>query len=137
MTRYLLDSGPLAAYLHGRQAVVTLVQDWIVGQEVTTSAFCYAEVVEYIKGFPDFPRRHLHLRQLLRQIHPHFPTYPILERYADLRRQLRPPHGPGLIGDVDTLIAATALERGLTLVTIDTDFTRVPALELRLLPRKL
>lgn len=51
-------------------------------------------------------------------------TYAILGRYADLRRQLRPPHGPGLIGDVDALIAATALEHDLTLVTTDTDFER-------------
>jgi predicted nucleic acid-binding protein len=34
-----------------------------------------------------------------------------LEQYADIRRKLRPPQGPGLIGDTDTLIAATALER--------------------------
>src|SRR5207249_99102 len=49
-------------------------------------------------------------------------------RYADLRRQMRPPRGPGLIGDIDTLIAATAIERKLTLVTADTDFQRVPGL---------
>jgi predicted nucleic acid-binding protein len=55
-------------------------------------------------------------------------TYAILERYADLRRAMRPPYGPGLIGDMDTLIAATALEHGLTVVTLDGDFTRVPGL---------
>jgi predicted nucleic acid-binding protein len=42
-----------------------------------------------------------------------------------------------LIGDIDTLIAATALEYGLTLVTTDTDFERVPNLSLILLPRKV
>jgi predicted nucleic acid-binding protein len=46
-----------------------------------------------------------------------------------------PPHGPGLIGDIDTLIAATALERNLTVVTIDTDFQRVPNLRVILLSR--
>ena len=30
-----------------------------------------------------------------------------------------PPHGSGLIGDIDTLIAATALEHDLTIVTIN------------------
>jgi hypothetical protein len=35
---------------------------------------------------------------------------------------------------MDTLIAATALEYGSTLVTTDSDFTRFPALSLRLLP---
>jgi hypothetical protein len=71
----------------------------------------------------------------LRHIYPYFLTYRILERYADLRRSLRPPHGPGLIGDIDTLIAATALERNLTVVTIDTDFQRVPNLRVILLSR--
>ena len=33
---------------------------------------------------------------------------PIMEQYADFRRAMRPPQGTGLIGDVDTLIAATA-----------------------------
>lgn len=65
------------------------------------------------------------------------PTLSILERYADLRRRLRPPYGPGLIGDIDTLIAATALEHNLTLVTTDTDYQRVPHLKLELLPRKM
>ena len=42
-------------------------------------------------------------------------------------------HGPGLIGDVDTLMAATALERHLTVITLDQDFTRVPGLRVQLL----
>jgi predicted nucleic acid-binding protein len=33
------------------------------------------------------------------------------------------------IGDIDALIAATAVEHGLTLMTIDTDFERVPLLK--------
>ena len=48
-----------------------------------------------------------------------------------MRRQ-----GPGLIGDVDTLIAATALERGVTVATTDRDFERVPDLEVLLIPRQ-
>ena len=57
--------------------------------------------------------------------------YPILERYADLRRQMRP--SGGLIGDIDTLIAATALGRGLTVVTRDTDFQPLPGLSVMLI----
>jgi hypothetical protein len=60
---------------------------------------------------------------------------PSCRAYADLRRSLRRPYGPGLIGDIDTLIAATALERNLTVVTIDTDFQRVPNLRVILLSR--
>jgi predicted nucleic acid-binding protein len=88
----------------------------------------YGEVIEYLKGRSNFPLRRGELRTLLRAISPYFLTYGILERYADIRRQLRSPHSPGLIGDVDTLIAATALERNLTIVTADRDFQRVPGL---------
>jgi predicted nucleic acid-binding protein len=52
---------------------------------------------------------------------------------AEIRRKLRPPHGKGLIGDIDTLIAATALERNLTVVTTDTDFQRVSGLKILLM----
>jgi predicted nucleic acid-binding protein len=135
MRRYILDTGPLGAYLQGRQAVVNLVAPWLQAHEAATSILAYAEVVEYIKGFPDFVNLHTQLRRLLRQIYPYFLTYRILERYADIRRSLRRPYGLGLIGDIDTLIAATALERNLTVVTIDTDFQRVPNLRVILLSR--
>jgi predicted nucleic acid-binding protein len=122
----------MAAFLNRRQAAIDLISPWIERREATTSILVYGEVVEYIKGLADFPVRHAQLKVLLREVIPYFLTYSILERYADIRRQLRPPRGPGLIGDVDTLIAATALDRGLTVVTTDTDFQRVPDLEVQL-----
>ena len=128
MRRYLLETGPLAAYLNGRSTAVQLLSPWIAQREAATSILVYAEIVEYFKSLPRFEQHHAELRQLLHVVHPYFPTYGILERYADIRRALRPPHGPGLIGDIDTLIAATALERELTIVTTDHDFDRVPAL---------
>ena len=95
----------------------------------------YGEVVEYIKGRPDFVARHGALRTLLGDVHPYPLGYHIMDRYADLRRRLRPPYGPGLIGDIDTVIAATALQHDLTLVTTDADFRRVPDLKLMVLAR--
>jgi len=136
MKLYLLDSTPVAAYLHGREAVIDLVTPWIIRREVATSILVYAEVTEYIKGLSDFPRRHKDLRRLLGEIYPYFLTYSILERYADLRRLLRSPYGTGLIGDIDTLIAATALERNLIVVTADRDFERVPGLQVKLISVK-
>ncbi len=56
--------------------------------------------------------------------------------YADLRRLLRSPYGAGLIGDIDTLIAATALERNLTVVTADRDSERIPGLQVKLISVK-
>ena len=110
------------------EALTPLVE----GRELATSVLCYGEVVEYIKGFYDFERRHGQLRRLLRDIMPFSLTYPMLERYAEIRRQLRPPRGPGLIGDIDTLITATALQQGLQLITTDSDFQRVPELDVML-----
>ncbi len=137
MRRYLLDTTPLTAYLRGIASARDLIEPWIRRQEAATSILVYGEITEYNKSFPDVVRRQEQLRRLLREVSPYIPTFEILERYADVRRQLRPPHGPGLIGDIDTLIAATALEHGLTLVTTDTDYTRVSGLDLMLLPRKM
>jgi predicted nucleic acid-binding protein len=133
MRQYLFDSAPLAAYLNGRQVAVDLISPWITGRETATSILVYGEITEYLKGLSHFPRRHAQLRRLLREVYPYFLTYAILDRYADIRRQLRPPHGPGLIGDIDTLIAAIALERDLTVVTTDSDFERVPQLKVMLI----
>jgi predicted nucleic acid-binding protein len=119
----------------GRAPFVELITPFIQEHQAATSILVYAEVIEYLKGLPDFPRRRQQLQILLREIYPYFLTYAIVERYADIRRSLRGPHGPGLIGDVDTLIAATALERNLTVITLDQDFTRVPGLRVQLLER--
>ena len=135
MRLYLLDSTPLTAYLNRRPAAIELIDPWIARREVATSIIVYAEVTEYLRGAPDYLLRRAQLRRLLHEIHPYLLTYATLERYGAIRRSLRPPFGPGLIGDMDTLIAATALERGLTVVTTDGDFQRVPGLQVLLLPR--
>ena len=128
MKRYLLNSGPLAAFLLGRKLAVDTIAPWVIRREVATSIIAYAEVTEYIKGLSDSSRRHNDLKRMLSEVYPYFLIYSILDRYADIRRRLRPPYGEGLIGDMDTLIAATALERNLTLVTVDHDFERVAGL---------
>ncbi len=135
MRRYLLDTNILGAYLQGRSGAVKIAQTWIYNDQAATSIVVYAEITEYLKGFSDYSRRETDLRMLLRKVYPYPLTYAQLERYADLRRTMRPPHGPGLIWDIDTLIAATALHYGLTLVTTDSDFKRVPGLRLLYLLR--
>jgi predicted nucleic acid-binding protein len=135
MRRYLLDTGIIVAYLQGKPTVVQLVSPLLTSQEAATSMVVYAEVVEHFKSFPEFAPRKRQLQRLLSAISPYFLTYPILERYADIRRSLRKPYGKGLIGDIDTLIAATALERKLTVITYDRDFQRVPGLKVTLLSR--
>jgi predicted nucleic acid-binding protein len=128
MRGYLLDTGVLNGLLYARPWVVPVVTPWLLAEEVFTSVLCYGEVVEYLqsKSPAEYQSREAQLRELLRDIHPLPLNYAILRRYATLRRAMR--RTSGLIGDMDTLIAATALERDLTMVTGDGDFNRVPDL---------
>lgn len=135
MTHYLIDTTPLAGLITNRAPLVDLIRPWMLAHEAATSILVYGEVLEGLKGRPNYGQRQTELLILLGEIVPYFVTHAIMERYADLRRELRPPHGPGLIGDIDTLIAATALEHDLTLVTADADFARVTGLKLILLDR--
>lgn len=133
--RYLLDSAVLVAAMKGRPGAVRLVQSWIAGQQAATSILACGEAIEYVKGQGEYLRNRATLRILLREVESLPLSEAVFERYADLRRAMRKPHGTGLIGDVGTLIAATAIEHRLTMVTLDGDFTRVPGLSVMLLDR--
>jgi predicted nucleic acid-binding protein len=109
MRGFLLDTTPLTAYLFARQRAIALIRPWIIKGEAATSILVYGEVIEHLRGRPDYLRHQQALRRLLRGVTPWIPTY--------LRRILRPTGN--LIGDMDTLIATTALARNLTLVTSD------------------
>ena len=136
MRRYLLDTTLLAGYLQGKLQAVALITPWLDAHEASTSILVYGEISEYLMGCPDFAFRDGQLRKLLQEVTPFFLSYAILRRYASIRRQLRPPRGSGLVGDIDTLIAATALESDLIVVTTDSDYTRVPDLNVMLLDRQ-
>ena len=135
MKRQLIDTPLVSALLLNRPVAVRTVRPWIERREAATSILVYAEVNEYLQGRPDYVRLHTQLLDLLQEVTPYFLTYPILRRYGALRRTLRSSNS--LIGDVDTLIAATALERGLAVVTADADFQRVPGLSVTVIPRNL
>ena len=133
MTLFLFDTPFMAALVNNRPGAVAIASPWIAAGEAATSALVYAEVMEYIKPSQRYVRHYVRLHELLMDLHLYFPTLAILERYADIRLALRRGR---LIGDMDTLIAATALEFDLTIVTIDPDFQRVPGLQVMLLTRE-
>ena len=54
MRRYLLDSPLLAAYINNRPRLVRVIDPWVARGEAATSVLCYAEVVEYLKGYSNF-----------------------------------------------------------------------------------
>ena len=66
MRQYLLDSAPLAGYLHGRKPFIELIIPLIQHHRAATSIMVYAEVIEYLKGLPDFTHRKKQLQILLR-----------------------------------------------------------------------
>jgi predicted nucleic acid-binding protein len=137
--KYLLDTGPLTAYLLGRQGAVARLDALILGGEAATSSLVYAEAIEYFHSFPHFQQLQAELRGILHeQVKRLYPTYAVCEQYAMLRRAMRLSRTPtgqpaGLIGDMDTMIAATALAHSLTVITIDGDFARVPGLSHQIL----
>jgi predicted nucleic acid-binding protein len=109
------------------------MRTWVANDEAVTSILVYGEAIEYFRVLADYPRHRARLRDLLQGVTPYRLTYPILERYAELRLAMRPTGS--LIGDVDTLIAATALHYSLTVVTLDGDYARVPGLSMLRLDR--
>lgn len=136
MTGLLLDTPLLAGYLSGRSPVTAFV-DWHLSRvPVRTSLLCYAEVAEALQGRANADRHRAELRLALQTVRPLSLSFRVLDGYGAVRRARRPPYGPGLIGDIDTLIASTALAYDFTLVTTDGDFLRVPDLKLILLDRK-
>jgi len=133
---HLLDAGPLVAYLFERPTAVALIEPWVASRELAASMVVCAEAAEHILNQPGQPRYMAGLSHFLRVIPTADLNLDVAIRYATLRRSLRPPHGPGLIGDMDTLIAATALAHDLTLVSVDAHFARVPGLKLLAVPRR-
>lgn len=131
MRRYLLDTSIVGGLLRRRPWSVTLCTPWLRNDETATSGLVYAEASEYLRGFPNFEEYRRALRLLLRDVHPYVFTYQTLDRYGEIRRALRPLNQ--MIGDIDTLIAATAMERNLTVVTLDQDYQRMPGLNVHLL----
>jgi predicted nucleic acid-binding protein len=136
MRAYLLDTGVMAAYLLGRPRFVRLLSSFMGDDQSAMSIICYGEIYEYLQSRGDFAVAHNQLMELfnLGAIYLYNLDLAIMVRYAQIRRTLR--RGSGLIGDADTLIAATAMEHDLTLVTLDGDFQRVPGLKLQVVPRQ-
>lgn len=74
--KYLLDTGPLTAYLLGRQGAVARMDALIRQGEAATSALVYAEAIEYFHSFSHFQQLQRGLRGILhQQVKLLYPTY--------------------------------------------------------------
>lgn len=108
----LVDSDVLIAHLRG----VSAARDWLRqarrAGRLSVSAASIAEVLGGMRS----PERH-DVRRLLAAFTCEDVTREVADRAGELRRHYRQSHGG--ISTVDYLIAATALERGLALATLN------------------
>src|SRR6266508_2375680 len=123
---YLVDSDWVADYLKGRADAVQLLT-LLSADGIAISAVTFGEIYEGIYYGRDAKAHERGFRQFLRVASVLPLNRSVMRRFALVRGELR---SRGLlIGDMDLLIAATALVHGHTLVTRNLrHFERVPDL---------
>jgi predicted nucleic acid-binding protein len=108
--RLLIDTDVLIEYLRGRSEAVEYLEG--LASDLSISVISVAELFAGIKGNEE--------ERALKQFLLAFAILPVTEKVARMgglyRREYRPSHGTGL---ADALIAATAEEKGLILVTFN------------------
>lgn len=128
---YLVDSDWVIDRLLARPDAVQLL-DALLDQGLAISVITYGEVYDGIDGSRDPATAEAAFNRFLKGVTLIDLDAPTLRLFAAIRSQLRRIGRP--IGDLDLLIAATAIHHDLTLVTRNQrHFGRVPGL--RLYPR--
>jgi len=125
---YLIDSDWIADYLKGRLPAVEHLQS-LEPQGLSISLISYGEIYEgiYFGGQPAATARAF--RQFLRAVDVLPLNRTIMRRFARIRGELR--CGGQIVGDPDLMIAATAIEHNLTLITGNSrHFSRIADLRL-------
>lgn len=127
---HLLDTNWVIGYLAGDQAAVQLVNT-LVPSGIGISIITYMELYEGILRQPNPQQAEAEIRAFLTSV-PLIPLSPeVAKRCARLRADLRKQGKRVRPRALDLIIAATALEHGLTLVTKNrADFQDIPNLQL-------
>jgi predicted nucleic acid-binding protein len=126
--KYLIDTDWIVDYLKGKQPTVQLL-DTLAHDGAAISLISYGEIYEGIYFGKDRDRHEKGLAGLLQIVDVLPLNQPILEEFARTRGTLRA-QGQ-LIGDLDLLIATTALQYDLILVTRNLNhFQRISNLKL-------
>lgn len=125
---YLIDSDWVAEYLKGRERARRVLTS-IARDGLTISIITYGEILEGVIFGRDAKAQMIGFTQFLRFVRVHTLTRRTMHHFARIRGDLR--HSGLSIGDADVLIAATAIERNLTLLTLNhRHFERIPTLRL-------
>jgi tRNA(fMet)-specific endonuclease VapC len=129
MSRYLLDTDWIVDILNGQETALNTALE-LVPAGLAVSIISYGELYEgaVFAHNPEPALAGLHSFLKGKDILPL--TQPVMERFAQIRGSL-PRSIRQQIGDLDILIAATALEYNLTLLTRNRkDFQQIPHLKL-------
>jgi tRNA(fMet)-specific endonuclease VapC len=125
---YLIYTDRLASYLNGRPDAVALLSS-LRHDGLAISIITYGEIHDGIYASNDPRAKEGAFLQVLRRVEVLPLTRTIMKRFARLRGELR--RRGRLIGDADILIAGTALQHGLTLVTRNLrHYQRIPGLSI-------
>ncbi len=129
MTLYLLDTDWIVDVLNGQELAIQTLID-LVPSGLALSLISYGELYEgaYYSRNPQTALEVLHTFLQGKEILPLTPA--IMEEFALIRGRL-PKRLRQQIGDMDILIAATALQHDLTLLTRNIkDFQHIPNLQI-------
>ena len=124
---YLADATYVIDFLRG-QAHARTVYPTLIQGGLALSIVSHMELWEGVYGDRDPQGAALRLRTFLRPVTILPFTRRVSQRTARLRRQLRVLRRPVEQRALDLLIAGTALEYALTVVTSDADFDDIPGL---------
>jgi predicted nucleic acid-binding protein len=112
--KYLVDTDLIVDHISGRPDAIALLRR-LVNDGLGISLMTFGELYEGVFGSDDVESSEKAFLDILKWIAVAPLDEAIMRRFAAVRRDLR--DRGQLIPDSDLLIAATALERGLTLVT--------------------
>jgi tRNA(fMet)-specific endonuclease VapC len=129
MSSYLLDTDWVVDILNGQEKAIHTVLE-LASAGLAISIITYGELYEGAAFARDPEPALSGLRNFLKGKAILPLTQPIMERFAQIRGSLPRPVRQQ-VGDLDILIAATCLERNLTLLTRNLkDFQHIPDLKL-------
>ena len=126
--KYLVDSDYVADYLGAHAHAIQLLSSF-AKDDLSISLITYGEIYEGIHFGRDSQKTTDVFQRFLRSVVILPPTEPIMQHFARIRGELR--RTGKIIGDFDILIAATAIQHNLTLVTRNIkDYQRIPDLNM-------
>src|SRR6266852_3202311 len=126
--KYLVDSDYVADYLGVNPAAIKLLSSF-AKDDLSISLITYGEIYEGIHFGRDPQKITDVFHRFLRPVVILPLTQPIMQQFARIRGELR--RTGKIIGDFDILIASTAIQHHLTLLTRNIrDYQRIPDLKL-------